>query len=203
NKILAVSLFAIPIGVMAQTTVSGVIKEDGTGFTLPDVKITNQTTLEEVYSDSDGNFSITANPGDVLVISGEGYMEMTITYNNQSALNVSLATSTTYQLNEVVVIGYGTTTYKDATGSVVAITEKDFNDGQLTSPEQLLVGKVAGLQITTGGGQPGSGNMIRIRGGSSLNASNDPLYVIDGIPMDNGATIAGTSNPMNFINPGD
>ena len=203
NKILAVSLFAIPIGVMAQTTVSGVVKEDGTGFTLPDVKITNQTTLEEVYSDSDGNFSITANPGDVLVISGEGYMEMTITYNNQSALNVSLATSTTYQLNEVVVIGYGTTTYKDATGSVVAITEKDFNDGQLTSPEQLLVGKVAGLQITTGGGQPGSGNMIRIRGGSSLNASNDPLYVIDGIPMDNGATIAGTSNPMNFINPGD
>lgn len=203
SKIYVVCLLVIPIWVAAQTTVTGVVTEDGSGFTLPDVAITNQNTLEEVFTDLDGNYSIEANEGDVLLFTLDGYNEMSVTYNNQSVVNVTMATSSSYQLNEVVVIGYGTTTYKDATGSVVGVTEKDFNQGLNTAPEQLLTGKVAGLAITTGGGQPGTGSLIRIRGGSSINASSDPLFVVDGVPMDNGATIAGSSNPLNYINPSD
>ena len=203
NKIYVVCLLVIPIWVAAQTTVTGVVTEDGTGFSLPDVTVTNQNTLEETFTDLDGNYSIQASEGDVLVFALDNFNDMRITYNNQSAVNVTMGASSSFQLNEVVVIGYGTTTHKDATGSVVAVTEKDFNDGLNTAPEQLLTGKVSGLQITTGGGQPGTGSLIRIRGGSSLNAVSDPLFVVDGIPMDNGASVAGTSNPLNYINPSD
>jgi len=203
NKIYVVCLLVVPIWVAAQTTVTGVVTEDEAGFTLPDVAVTNQNTLEEVFTDIDGVFSIQASEGDVIVFSIEGYDNMTINYGNESSLNVTMRTSSSFQLDEVVVIGYGTTTHKDATGSVVAVTEKDFNDGIATAPEQLLTGKVAGLAITTGGGQPGTGSMIRIRGGSSINAVNDPLFVVDGVPMDNGASIAGSSNPLNYMNSGD
>ncbi len=203
NKIYVVCLLVVPIWVAAQTTVTGVVTENDGGFTLPDVTVTNQNTLEEVFTDLDGAFSIQANEGDIIVFSLEGYDNMTVNYANESSLNVTMRTSSSFQLDEVVVIGYGTTTYKDATGSVVAVTEKDFNDGVATAPEQLLTGKVAGLAITTGGGQPGTGSLIRIRGGSSINAVNDPLFVVDGVPMDNGATVAGSSNPLNYINSGD
>lgn len=203
NKIYVVCLLVVPIWVAAQTTVTGVVTEDEAGFTLPDVAVTNQNTLEEVFTDINGAFSIQASEGDVIVFSIEGYDNMMISYGNESTLNVSLRASSSYQLDEVVVIGYGTTTHKDATGSVVAVTEKDFNDGISTAPEQLLTGKVAGLAITTGGGQPGTGSIIRIRGGSSINAVNDPLFVVDGVPMDNGASIAGSSNPLNYMNSSD
>ncbi len=203
NKIYVVCLLVVPIWVAAQTTVIGVVTESETGFTLPDVAVTNQNTLEEVFTDLDGAFSIQANEGDVILFSLEGYDNMTVNYGNESSLGIVMRTSSSYQLDEVVVIGYGTTTYKDATGSVVAVTEKDFNDGITTAPEQLLTGKVAGLAITTGGGQPGTGSLIRIRGGSSINAINDPLFVVDGVPMDNGASIAGSSNPLNYMNSSD
>ncbi|MFI5137531.1 MAG: SusC/RagA family TonB-linked outer membrane protein [Sphingobacteriales bacterium] len=105
-------------------------------------------------------------------------------------------------LNEVVVIGYGTAKKKDLTGSVVSVSSKDFNQGAVTTPEALITGKVAGVEITSNGGAPGSGSTIRIRGGSSLNASNDPLIVIDGIPVSN-TGIAGIDNPLATINPND
>ena len=203
NKIYVVCLLVVPIWAVAQTTVTGVVTEDEAGFTLPDVTVTNQSTLEEVFTDLDGAFSLQASEGDVILFSLDGYDDMSINYNNESSLNITMRTSSSFQLDEVVVIGYGTTTYKDATGSVVAVTEKDFNEGIVTAPEQLLTGKVAGLAITTGGGQPGTGSLIRIRGGSSINAVNDPLFVVDGVPMDNGASIAGSSNPLNYINSAD
>lgn len=196
-------MLMLPFWVLAQTTVNGVISEQGTGFSLSDVSVTNENTLEEAFSDMDGNFSIQASEGDRIVISMEGYDDIVVNYKNESSLNVVMRTASTYQLDDVVVIGYGTTTYKDATGSMVAVTEKDFNHGLNTAPEQLLTGKVAGLQINTAGGAPGTGSQIRIRGGSSLKASSDPLFVVDGVPMDNGATIAGSSNPLNYINPND
>ena len=203
NKIVVVCLLAVPVWTAAQIAVTGVVTEDETGFTLSDVSVTNQNTLEKTFTDLDGLFSIQVNQGDVIVFSLDGYDEMTVNYNGESSLNIMMRAVSTYQLDDVVVIGYGTTTHKDATGAVVGITEKDFNDGLNTAPEQLLTGKVAGLAITTGGGQPGTGSLIRIRGGSSLNAVSDPLFVVDGIPMDNGAVIAGSSNPLNFINPSD
>ncbi|HKO82927.1 MAG TPA: SusC/RagA family TonB-linked outer membrane protein, partial [Chitinophagaceae bacterium] len=112
-------------------------------------------------------------------------------------------------LNEVVVIGYGTRLKKDLTGSVTAITAKDFNKGAITTPEQLIAGKVAGVQIISNGGAPGSGSTIRIRGGASLNASNEPLIVIDGVPIapnrnpDGTPSIAGSPDPLSLINPND
>ncbi|MBU3659757.1 MAG: SusC/RagA family TonB-linked outer membrane protein [Flavobacteriales bacterium] len=105
-------------------------------------------------------------------------------------------------LEEVVVIGYGTTRTKDLTGSATVINEKNFSQGSLSTPEQLIMGKVSGLKITTNDGAPGSGSTLRLRGGTSLNASNDPLIVVDGVPLDNGG-IAGVANPLSLINPND
>ncbi|MFZ1496325.1 MAG: SusC/RagA family TonB-linked outer membrane protein, partial [Saprospiraceae bacterium] len=105
-------------------------------------------------------------------------------------------------LDEVVVVGYGVQKKKDLTGAVTSVGAEQFQKGNIATPEQLVMGKVAGVQITSNSGQPGSGSRIRIRGGSSLNASNDPLIVIDGVPVDNG-TINGASNPLSLINPND
>ena len=106
------------------------------------------------------------------------------------------------KLHEVVVIGYGTVKKSDATGSIIAVSSKDFNRGAITSPQDLLVGKTPGVVITNAGGAPGAGATIRIRGGSSLNASNDPLVIVDGVPLDNN-NVAGSSNFLSFINPND
>src|SRR5204863_3222939 len=105
-------------------------------------------------------------------------------------------------LTDVVVIGYGTAKKKDLTGSIATVGEKDFQKGTITSPDQLIAGKVAGVQVISNGGAPGSGSTIRIRGGASLNASNSPLIVIDGVSVDNGG-IAGTANALAMINPND
>lgn len=106
------------------------------------------------------------------------------------------------ELDEVVVIGYGTTRTKDLTGSATVINEKNFVQGSVSTPEQLIQGKVAGVKINTNDGAPGGGSTIRLRGGTSINASNDPLIVVDGVPLDNGG-IAGASNPLSLINPND
>jgi iron complex outermembrane receptor protein len=105
-------------------------------------------------------------------------------------------------LNEVVVIGYGTTRSKDITGSVDVVTSKDFNQGAVTTPEQLIQGKVAGVSVISNSGAPGAGSTIRIRGGASINGSNDPLIVIDGVPLSNDG-ISGAANPLDLINPND
>lgn len=106
------------------------------------------------------------------------------------------------KIEEVVLIGYGAKKKSDLTGSVTAISAKDFNEGSITSPEQLIQGKASGIQITNNSGAPGAGSTIRIRGGASLNASNDPLIVIDGVPVD-ATGISGASNPLALINPND
>lgn len=105
-------------------------------------------------------------------------------------------------IEQVVLIGYGAKKKTDLTGSITAISAKDFNEGSVNSPEQLIQGKASGIQITTNSGAPGAGSTIRIRGGASLNASNDPLIVIDGVPLDN-TGISGASNPLALINPND
>lgn len=203
SKIILVCLLMAPLGVFAQSSVEGKVVENATNLALPGVSVTNQNTGTQAITDFDGLFKIMASQGDLLLFSFDGFDNLSVIYQSLSDLNVAMTISSTHNLDEVVVIGYGTTTYKDATGSVVGITEKDFNEGMLTAPEQLLVGKVAGLQVTTGGGAPGTGSEIRIRGGSSLNAVNDPLFVVDGVPLDNGAGIAGSANPLNAINPND
>ena len=141
----------------------------------------------------------------VLIVRSTGF----VTYNQEiivssgTVLNQNITLSKeAKEYDEVVVIGYGTTRTKDLTGAATVITEKNFLQGSLATPEQLIMGKVAGLKVTSNDGAPGSGSTLRLRGGTSINASNDPLIVIDGVPIDNGG-IAGAANPLSLVNPND
>jgi TonB-linked SusC/RagA family outer membrane protein len=175
-------LLSTSFTLFAQQTVKGVVKEKATGITLPGVSVIVKGTTKGSQTDFDGNFTIEkVKTGDTLVFRYLGYADKEIVLGSNFNLNVDLAESAE-QLNEIVVVGYGTTTVRDATGSVEAISEKEFTKGNIVTPENLLSGRVAGVNITTSGA-PGSGSQIRIRGGSSLNASNDPLIVIDGLPL--------------------
>jgi TonB-linked SusC/RagA family outer membrane protein len=166
----------------AQQTLKGIVKERSSGEVLPGVSIVIKGTTRGAETDFNGNFTIEkVKTGDILVFRYLGYAKKEILIANNFNLTIELEESLE-QLQEIVIVGYGTTTVKDATGSVEAITAKDFTKGNIVTPENLLSGRVAGVNITTSGA-PGSGSEIRIRGGSSLNASNNPLIVIDGLPL--------------------
>lgn len=166
----------------AQQTVKGVVKEKASGISLPGVSVMVKGTTKGSETDFDGKFTIEkVKTGDKLVFRYLGYADKEIVIGTSFNLTIEL-TEAAEQLNEIVVVGYGTTTVRDATGSVEAITEKEFTKGNIVTPENLISGRIAGVNITTSGA-PGSGSQIRIRGGSSLNASNDPLIVIDGLPL--------------------
>ncbi|WP_215225833.1 SusC/RagA family TonB-linked outer membrane protein [Echinicola shivajiensis] len=183
-------------------TVSGTVTDIDSGEPLPFVNVLLKGSTRGTTTNIDGKYTININSkDDVLVFSFIGFEPKEYKVNNQSIIDVQLQ-GNTKQLDEVVVVGYGTQRKSDLTGSVGSVVRDDFNVGQVTNPEQLITGKVAGVQITPNGGAPGSGGRIRIRGGASLNASNDPLIVIDGVPLDNSKT-SGTSNPLNFLNPND
>jgi iron complex outermembrane receptor protein len=175
---------------------------DSTGTGIANVSVTvKEAPARGTTTDAGGRYSISV-PADAtaLVFSSVGYSYREIRISGNT-VNVSLQ-STTSDLNTVVVIGYGTVRKKDLTGSVATVNAKEFQKGVITSPDQLIAGKVAGVSITPNNGAPGSGSTIRIRGGSSLNASNDPLIVIDGMPLSN-SDISGVANPLALINPND
>ncbi len=184
-----------------QIRVSGTVTDAADRQTLPGVNVVVKASLTGTITDANGEYSITVSPGDVLVFSFIGYLPQEITVGESARINVAMQTDV-QALDEVVVIGYGTVKKSDATGSVAAVSARDFNKGAITSPQELLVGKTAGVVITTAGGAPGSGATIRVRGGSSLRASNDPLIIIDGVPIDNNY-ISGSSNILSFVNPND
>ncbi|MDO7874954.1 TonB-dependent receptor [Hymenobacter sp. ASUV-10] len=192
---------------VANGSVSGrVVDEAGAG--IPGVTVLVEGTTIGNATNADGSFSLqNLSPGPhTLIISFVGYTTMrqsfTITDGQNTELNSLTISESATQLSEAVVVGYGTTRRQDLTGSITTVTAKDFVKGQVTAPEQLIQGKVAGVQITTGGGAPGEVSTIRVRGGSSLNASNDPLIVIDGVPVDNQG-INGAGNPLALVNPND
>lgn len=182
-------------------TVTGQVTSATDEMGLPGVTIRIKGTSEGTTTDFDGNYRIQAPEGSTLVFSFVGYVREEVRVGNQTEINVQLEEDIE-TLAEVVVVGYGTQKKEDLTGSVASVSSEDFNRGQVTTPEQLITGKVAGVQITPAGGSPGSGARIRIRGGSSLAASNDPLIVIDGVPLDTRG-VAGSANPLNFLNPDD
>ncbi len=150
-------------------------------------------------TDMDGNFSVDAAPGANLTFTYLGMTPKTIKATSNMMITL---VDDQKSLNEVVVIGYGRAKKNDLTGSVTAIKPDEMSKGITSSASDMLVGKIAGVDVQTGGGQPGSGAQIRIRGGASLNASNDPLYVIDGLAIDNN-TNKGMSNVLAMINPND
>ena len=181
--------------------VSGKVTDATDGSVLPGVTLQEKGTNNGITSDVNGNFSITVGPNATLVVSFVGYLTQEVSVNNRATINIALVVEV-QKIGEVVVIGYGTVAKKDATGSVVAIGTRDFNTGNISRPQDLIMGKIPGVQITTGGGDPTAGATIRIRGGSSLNASNDPLIVIDGVPVDNNG-VSGMGNPLSLVNSND
>jgi len=177
---------------------------DPNGAGVSGVNVTPKGSKGGTQTGQDGTYRLSVNPSvTTLIFSSSGFLTQEVNVAGKTSGDVSLAINNT-SLGEVVVIGYGTTRKKDLTGSVATVTSKDFQRGNITTPEQLIAGKMAGVSIISNGGQPGSGSTIRIRGGSSLpgGGSNDPLIVIDGVPVENGG-IAGGNNPLSFINPND
>ena len=207
---LFLSLFVI--NAQAQNkTVTGKVTDSKDGSAIVAASVVGQGTTIGVRTAADGSFKLTV-PSSVntLFISSVGYASKQVAITG-GELKVSLVESSE-QLNEVVVIGYGTARKKDVTGAVSSVQAKDFNQGVITTPDQLLQNKVAGLDITSASGQPGAATTVKIRGNNSVRANSNPLYVIDGVPLDGRSArpSAGTgfgsspdANPLNFINPND
>jgi iron complex outermembrane receptor protein len=193
----------LPFGALAQSTLSGVVSDGKSGQPLPGVNVTVQGASNSTTTDFDGKFQLGGlKSGDKVVFSFIGYDSQTVDFSGQKSVNISLNESAN-ELQEVVVqVGYGTVKKKDATGAVTTIGTKDFNKGANVTVDNLLNGRVAGVTINAGGGAPGSGTQIRIRGGSSLFASNDPLIVIDGLPLDS-QTTEGSTSFLASLNPND
>jgi TonB-linked SusC/RagA family outer membrane protein len=202
--LLMLFLFAA-LASKAQTgSLSGKVLDE-TNQPLPGASVMVKGTNKVTSTDGNGNFKLVgiSNGNTTLVISFIGYqvLEKTVTVSGNTTLSFEMVPDA-QKLNEVVVIGYGTTEKKNLTGSVSTVSSKDFQKGAITSPEQLIQGKVSGVNIISNSGQPGVGSTIRIRGGASLNASNDPLIVIDGVPF-SGNKIDNAPSPLALINPND
>lgn len=198
-------------GTIQAQTVSGTVS-DASG-PLPGASVLVKGTSNGTQTDFDGNYTLNDVPSDAtLVFSYIGFASQEVGVNGQSTINVTLQEDA-QALDEVVIIGYGQTTLRDATGSVAAVTSEDFNAGIISSPEQLIQGKTAGVNIQQTSGEPGAGISVNIRGSNSVRANNNPLFVVDGVPLlgrnvdaqgSNG--VGGGSdvgNPLNFLNPND
>lgn len=198
--------FALIVGVNSayaqNRTVVGVVTDASDGSPIIGCTVIVKGTNVGSLTDAEGNYTLQVPEGDdmYLLFSFIGYQstEMKITSGNVNVQLTAIATD----LDEVMIIGYGKVKKDDATGSVATISSKDFNRGVISSPQDLLVGKSAGVVVTSNGGAPGSGSTIRIRGGSSLNASNDPLVIVDGVPISSDG-VSGSANFLSFINPND
>lgn len=210
KSLLVLSTF-LCFGLSQAQEVSGTVS-DASG-PLPGASVLEKGTTNGTQTDFDGNYTLTAQDGAVLIVSYIGYKTQEVAINGRSSINFTLEEDAE-ALEEVVIIGYGTTTIKDATGSVSAVTSEDFNGGAITSPEQLIQGKTAGVNIQQTTGEPGAGIQINIRGANSVRANNNPLFVVDGVPLfgesteasgsNAGGTGSGqTGNPLNFLNPND
>jgi iron complex outermembrane receptor protein len=170
EKLSGKRLFMLTFGIMMslvvfgqQVKVSGTVTDAADRSTLPGVYVVIKGTTTGTITGINGEYSLMAKPGDVLVFTFTGYLPQEITVGDQTVINVAMQTDIK-ALEEVVVIVYGTVNKSDATGSEAAISSKDFNKGAITTPQDLLVGKSAGVVITTNGGAPGSGATIRVRG---------------------------------------
>ncbi len=189
----------LSVSAFAQSTITGQVK-DATGEPVIGASVLINGTSNGTVTDLDGNFSVNVQPGATLTISYIGFQKQQVAATN--GMVITLQEDQAQQMNEVVVIGYGAVKKSDLTGSVTALKPDSKNKGLVVNAQDMLAGKVAGVSVTSDGGTPGGGANIRIRGGSSLNASNNPLIVIDGVAMDQ-TGIKGVSNPLSLVNPQD
>lgn len=195
------SSMLLSIASLAQNAVTGKVTDAKDGSPVGGVTVSVKGTTAATQTATDGTYKINVAGNATLVFTSVGFVTQQVAVAGKNVIDVSFVQAN-QQLNEVVVVAYGSRRRGDLTGSVTAVTSKDFQKGNIASSEQLLVGKVPGLEVTTGGGSAGGGSRIRIRSGASLNASNDPLVVIDGVPVESNG-IAGSGNLLNTINPND
>lgn len=187
---------------LAQRQISGVVTDATTNTTLPGAAVTVPGTTVGTATNIDGAYSLAVpETADSLRFSYIGYQPQTVAIDGRTTIDVALM-PTAQTLEGLVVIGYGAVEEEDVTGAVQRITPEDFNTAAAVSPEQILAGKIAGVQVTSNDGAPGADNVIRIRGATSVNASSEPLFVIDGVPISNEG-VQGSRNPLNFLNPND
>ena len=191
---------AFDVAAQSRTVVGTVTDE--TGMPMIGLTVIVTGTSNGATTDLDGRYLLQVPENGTLTFSYLGYETVVVPLDGRTQIDVQLQPDSE-RLSDAVVIGYGTTAKKDLTGSVAAVGSKDFNNGLLASPEQLINGKVAGVQIMSSSGSPTSGSTIRIRGGASLNASNDPLIVLDGIPLEIGGISGNDGNFLSMINPSD
>ncbi|MGZ5190350.1 MAG: SusC/RagA family TonB-linked outer membrane protein, partial [Flavisolibacter sp.] len=198
--ILTCICFLLPAKVFAQQTTTGTIR-DANGLPLAGATITVKGTTRSTTSDVNGVFTISVpDRNSVLVISYVGHTPQEITVGDNSSVEISMQPSSG-ELNTVVVVGYGTQNKRDVTGSVKSLKSDAFNKGIITSPQQLLQGKVSGVSVVSSSGEPGAPTGITIRGPGGVRTGSTPLFVVDGLPLDNSST--GGGDPLNFINPQD
>jgi iron complex outermembrane receptor protein len=198
---IASILLLIPAVMFSQMKVSGTVTEAATGNPLPGVNIQVVGTMQGTTSDFDGNYQLeNVKSGSVLEFSYVGFVTQRVNVVS-GTINIAM-NEDAEALDEVVVIGYGTAKKQDLTGTANMVTSKDFNQGAVVSTQNLITGKVAGVTVTSGGGAPGEGASINIRGLSSLSLTNEPLFVVDGVPMDNSG-VGGSRNILDIINPND
>ena len=210
KSILLVSGFLL-MGMAQAQTVTGTVSESN--GPLPGANVLVKGTTNGATTDFDGNYTLNNVPSDaILVISYVGFTTLEVAVNGRSTVDAVLQEDAN-ALEEVVVIGYGTQSVKDATGAVSVVSSESFNKGVISSPEQLIQGKTAGVQITQSSGEPGAGVQVRIRGTASVRSNNNPLFVVDGVPLagddtsaggeDIGAGSSSARNPLSFLNPND
>jgi TonB-linked SusC/RagA family outer membrane protein len=182
-------------------TISGKVTDE-TGAPLPGVNILEKGTTNGTVSDAQGDYKLTVASGEsVLIFSFIGTVRQEVKVGTQSAISVALVNDAE-TLSEIVVMGYGTQEKRDVTGSVASVKSEDFNRGIINSPEQLLQGKVAGVNVTSASGEPGGNQSITVRGPGGVRSGSTPLFVVDGLALDNSST-GGLNNPLNFLNPQD
>lgn len=212
--LFTVFLLVLQVSYAQDKTVNGKVTDSKDNSPVVGASVQAKGSRTGTSTKNDGTFSVTIPPSvTTLIISSVGYETQEISITGLSSVSVSLKVGTAADLNAVVVVGYGTARRKDLTGSVSSVQAKDFNKGPATNPDQLLIGKVAGLQIINSSGQPGAATIVKIRGNNSIRSGNTPLYVVDGIPLDgrsarpgfNQAGLGQTpdANPLIYINPAD
>lgn len=191
NKILFFLLFGTIFISNAQTTVTGVVS-DNKGMTIPGANVTEKGTRNAITTDIDGKFEIKVQSNATLEFSFIGFTPKSVAVNGKTKINVKLEESSE-QLNEVVVIGYGTQKKSDVNGSISSVKAKDLQDLKQVNIDQMIQGKASGVSVSSNSGQPGSAVSIRIRGTTSISGTNEPLYIIDGVPVSGDATGRATS----------
>jgi len=203
RSLLLVALFVIGcLQLMAQTrTIKGEVTDAQNGEALIGATVMVEGEKGGTVTDFDGNFSLqVSSSAKKIKVSYIGYIDKVLSISDNMKVKLE---SDSKALSDVVVIGYGTARKSDLTGSVATVKSKDFNKGLVSSPEQLINGKVSGVQIMSNSGSASAGSTIRVRGGASLNASNDPLIVLDGVPLEQGGISGNSSNFLSMINPSD